>query len=131
MATFRTPFWLLVVFVLLLGLFALLRGPQPVAEVTETIGEPTPGPQECAIACGIGSQCDPVSGRCVSVEHTPFPCVPTATFDPEAGFCLPEGAPPPPTIEIDEEDDSPGDSERSITGRERTPRRPAQPQTGQ
>lgn len=95
-AAYRTPVWLGGVFVVLLALFAVTPDPAGGGrDSAQPTSEPTPDPRECVV-CPIDQRCDPGSGRCVFVEHTPLPCVRSANFDEEAGFCLPEGAPPPP-----------------------------------
>ena len=95
--TYRIPFTLGLVFVALLLVFAVTPDPgttQPEAEATAV---PTPGPRECVV-CGIDETCDPDSGQCKFIDHTPLPCVESARMDDRAGFCLPEGAPPPPVV---------------------------------
>lgn len=94
--TYRIPFTLGLVFIALLVVFAVTPDPgtgQPEAEATAV---PTPGPRECVV-CGIDETCDPDSGQCKFIDHTPLPCVESARMDERAGFCLPEGAPPAPT----------------------------------
>jgi hypothetical protein len=98
--TYRIPFTLGLVFVALLLVFAVTPDPgtgQPEAEATAV---PTPGPRECVV-CGIDETCDPDSGQCKFVDHTPLPCVESAKMDEKAGFCLPEGAPPAPSAAVD------------------------------
>jgi hypothetical protein len=46
--------------------------------------------------CPIDQECDPGSGQCRFIDHTPWPCVAGAKFDDAAGQCLPEGVPPAP-----------------------------------
>jgi hypothetical protein len=94
--TFRTPLWLGGLFIVLLGVFAVT--PDPTSgdlDAAEPTSEPTPGARECVV-CPIDQQCDPDSGQCMFVDHTPWPCVKSAKMDEQAGFCLPEGAPPAP-----------------------------------
>lgn len=94
--TYRTPFALGAVFVGLIVAFAVaprsnnasVRGPQSTAEAT-------PGPHECVV-CGVDKQCDPRTGQCIFMDHTPLPCVESAHYDDKAGFCLPEGVPAAP-----------------------------------
>ena len=93
--TFRTPLWLGGVFVALLAVFAATPDPTSGDIAAEPTSEPTPGPRECVV-CPIDQRCDPDSGRCMLVDHTPMPCVESAKFDEKAGFCLPEGVPPAP-----------------------------------
>jgi hypothetical protein len=114
--TYRTPVTLTVAFLALLAIFAVTPEPDT-GETTaaEATAEPTPGPQECVV-CPIDQRCDPGSGRCILVEHTPLPCVKTAKFDDEAGFCLPEGVPPPPA--------APAASTDPNAGQPRVPRFP-------
>ncbi len=98
--TYRIPFMLGLVFVALLLVFAVTPDPgtgQPAAEATAI---PTPGPRECVV-CGIDETCDPDSGQCRFIDHTPLPCVESAKMDERAGFCLPEGAPPAPSAAVD------------------------------
>jgi hypothetical protein len=92
---YRTPLWLTAVFVLLLLVFAITPDPDTARGAGEPTSEPTPGPHECVV-CPIDQKCDPTSGQCLFVDHTPLPCVKSAKFDKKAGFCLPEGAPPAP-----------------------------------
>lgn len=93
--TYRTPLALTAVFVALLAVFAVTPDPSIGDTAAEPTSEPTPGPRECVV-CPIDQRCNPGTGRCELVEHTPAPCVESAKFDERAGFCLPEGAPPPP-----------------------------------
>jgi hypothetical protein len=94
--TYKTPFALGAVFVALIVIFAIAprtksvsaRGPQSTAEAT-------PGPHECVV-CGVDKQCDPRTGQCIFIDHTPLPCVASSHYDDKAGFCLPEGVPAAP-----------------------------------
>ena len=95
---FRTPLWLGVVFVGLLVLFALTPDPKTASGASEPSAEPTPGPHECVV-CPIDQRCDAKSGQCKFLDHTPLPCVKTATYDERAGFCLPESVPDAPPDE--------------------------------
>lgn len=99
--TFRTPLWLVVVFGALLVLFALTPDPKTATGASEPSAEPTPGPRECVV-CPIDQRCDAKSGRCRFLDHTPLPCVKTATYDERAGFCLPEDVPQAPAAETPE-----------------------------
>jgi hypothetical protein len=104
-AAYRTPVWLGAVFLALLVVFAFT--PDPTSGDVDTVqptSEPTPGPRECVV-CPIDQRCDPGSGQCVFVDHTPLPCVRSAKFDEEAGFCLPEGAPPAPQPAVSSDTD--------------------------
>jgi hypothetical protein len=92
---FRTPLWLGGVFVGLLIVFALTPDPQSATGASEPSAEPTPGPRECVV-CPIDQRCDVKSGQCKFLDHTPLPCVKTATYDERAGFCLPESVPAAP-----------------------------------
>ncbi len=92
---FRTPLWLGVVFGGLLVLFALTPDPKFAGNASEPSAEPTPGPRECVV-CPIDQRCDAKSGQCEFLDHTPLPCVKTATYDERAGFCLPESVPDAP-----------------------------------
>jgi hypothetical protein len=94
-SAYRTPIALTAVFVALLVVFALTPDPDLQGASVSPTSQPTPGPREC-VACPIDQECDAESGQCVFVEHTPWPCVPSAKFDDRAGQCLPEGAPPAP-----------------------------------
>ena len=93
--TFRTPLWLGAVFIGLLVLFALTPDPKTASGASEPSAEPTPGPHECVV-CPIDQRCDAKSGQCKFLDHTPLPCVKTATYDERAGFCLPESVPDAP-----------------------------------
>lgn len=96
MSAYRTPIALAAVFVALLVVFALTPDPDlQGAGAVEPTSEPTPGPRECVV-CPIDQECEPGTGRCVFIDHTPWPCVPSARFDDRADQCLPEGAPPAP-----------------------------------
>jgi len=92
---FRTPLWLGVAFVALLVVFALTPDPKSASGASEPSAEPTPGPHECVV-CPIDQRCDAKSGQCRFLDHTPLPCVKTATYDEKAGFCLPENVPEAP-----------------------------------
>lgn len=95
LSDYRTPLSLAALFLALLVVFAFT--PDPTTgdiDASQPTAEPSPGPREC-VACPIDQTCN-ASGQCVFVDHTPLPCVPSAKFDEEAGFCLPEGAPPAP-----------------------------------
>jgi hypothetical protein len=95
---YRTPLWLGALFVVMLALFAVT--PDPITATSadaDPTAEPTSQPRQCVV-CPIDQRCDARSGRCMFVEHTPLPCVKSAKFDEEAGFCLPEGAPPAPAV---------------------------------
>src|SRR5213078_4522699 len=79
------------VFVALAVLFAVTPSSHTtVARGPESTSEPTPGPHECFV-CGIDQECNPSSGQCMFVDHTPLPCVESAHYDDKSGFCLPEG----------------------------------------
>jgi hypothetical protein len=94
---YRTPFALGMVFIALLAVFALTPDPDlRLADSVEQTSEPRSGPGDCVV-CQIDQECDPSSGQCRFIEHTPWPCVPSAKFDDEADQCLPEGAPPAPS----------------------------------
>jgi hypothetical protein len=94
--TYKTPFALGAVFVGLLIVFAVAPRPHNAsARAPESTAEATPGPHECVV-CGVDKQCDPRTGQCMFIDHTPLPCVESATYDAKAGFCLPEGAPEAP-----------------------------------
>lgn len=101
---FRTPLWLALVFGALLVVFALTPDPQTASGASEPSAEPTPGPRECVV-CPIDQRCDAKSGRCRFIDHTPLPCVKTATYDDEAGFCLPENVPQAPAAPAQTPDD--------------------------
>jgi hypothetical protein len=94
-ATYRTPFALGVVFVALIGVFAITPDPDLQGAAPEQTTEPTAGPGECVV-CPIDQECDPRSGQCRFIDHTPWPCVKGAEYDDAAGQCLPTGAPPAP-----------------------------------
>ncbi|MEX0874367.1 MAG: hypothetical protein WD646_13005 [Actinomycetota bacterium] len=97
--TYRIPFTLALAFVALLLVFAVTPDPgSGREEQAEQTAEPTSGPSECVV-CGIDETCDPDTGQCIFVDHTPLPCVESAKMDERAGFCLPEGAPPAPTVD--------------------------------
>jgi hypothetical protein len=96
MGQYRLPLALGAVFIALLAVFAItpdpdLRG----ANAVEPTSEPTSGPGDCVV-CPIDQECDPDSGQCRFIKHTPWPCVKSAKFDDRADQCLPEGAPPAP-----------------------------------
>lgn len=92
---YRTPLALTAVFGALLLLFAVTPDPDVRdARAADPTSEPTAGPR--CVVCPIDQRCDPGSGRCEFIDHTPWPCVPNARFDEGADQCLPEGAPPPP-----------------------------------
>ena len=98
-ATYRTPFALGAVFAGLIALFAVAPHPHNTsARAPESTAEPTPGPHECVV-CGVDKDCDPRTGQCIFIDHTPLPCVQSATYDAKAGFCLPEGAPAAPVVQ--------------------------------
>ena len=94
--TYRIPFTLALVFVALLLVFAVTPDPGSSQQQSQPTAVPTPGPRECVV-CGIDETCNPDTGQCMFVDHTPLPCVKSAKIDEKAGFCLPEGAPPAPT----------------------------------
>lgn len=96
MRTYRTPLSLGLVFLILLVFFAVT--PEPDLQgvgASEPTAAPTAGPGECVV-CPVDQECDPRSGQCRFIDHTPWPCVRGAKFDDGAGQCLPEGAPPAP-----------------------------------
>ena len=95
---FRTPLWLGLVFLLVMAVFALTPDPKSATGASEPSAAPTAGPRECVV-CPIDQRCDAKSGRCRFIDHTPLPCVKTARFDDEAGFCLPESVPAAPEAE--------------------------------
>ena len=95
---FRTPIWLGIVFLLMMAVFAITPDPTTATGASEPSAAPTPGPQECVV-CPIDQRCDAKSGQCRFVDHTPLPCVKTAKYDDEAGFCLPENVPAAPQAE--------------------------------
>lgn len=123
---YRTPAALMAVFLALLVLFAVTPDPDPRgASAVEPTSEPTAGPGECVV-CPIDQECDPATGRCRFIDHTPWPCVESANFDDEAGQCLPEGAPPPPPVATREPGRIPGPVfPPGIGGRDRGPDLPA------
>ena len=89
MRAFRTPLWLGVPSSSqLLVVFALTPDPKSASGASAPSAEPTPGPHECVV-CPIDQRCDAKSGQCMFIDHTPLPCVKTATYDDKAGFCLP------------------------------------------
>jgi hypothetical protein len=95
-ATYRTPFALGGVFVALIIVFAVAPRPHDAsARAPQSTAEATPGPHECVV-CGVDKECDPRTGECMFINHTPLPCVESATYDAKAGFCLPEGVPAAP-----------------------------------
>lgn len=97
--TYRTPFALGSVFVVLLVVFAVAPRPTSVsARSPASTAEATPGPHECVV-CGVDKECDPRTGQCIFIDHTPLPCVQSATYDAKAGFCLPEGVPAAPAAQ--------------------------------
>jgi hypothetical protein len=93
---YRTPLALLAMFVALLIVFAVTPDPTS-GEATDIAptSEPTAGPDSCPI-CGIDQECDPSSGQCMFIDHTPPPCIKSANYDEGAGMCLPEGVVAPP-----------------------------------
>jgi len=94
--TYTTPFALGGVFVALVVVLALAPHPRNAsARAPQSTAEATPGPHECVV-CGVDKECDPRTGLCVFIDHTPLPCVESATYDAKAGFCLPEGVPAAP-----------------------------------
>ena len=95
--TYRIPFTLGLLFVALLLVFAVTPDPGSTQQEAEATAVPTPGPRECVV-CGIDETCDPDTGQCRFIDHTPLPCVESAKMDERAGFCLPEGAPPAPSV---------------------------------
>ncbi len=97
-ATYRTPFVLGAVFVVLVAVFAVAPHPRSAsARAPQSTAEATPGPHECVV-CGVDKECDPRTGQCIFIDHTPLPCVESANYDSKAGFCLPEGVPQAPTV---------------------------------
>jgi len=103
-ATYRTPFFLLCVFAGLLIVFAVAPHPKSAsARAPQSTAEATPGPHECVV-CGVDKECDPRTGQCIFIDHTPLPCVESANYDTKAGFCLPEGVPaaPPPASDVNQ-----------------------------
>jgi hypothetical protein len=124
LAAYKTPVWLGALFIALLAVFAIT--PDPTSgdvDAVQATTEPSPGPRECVV-CPIDQRCDAKSGRCVFIDHTPLPCVPSAKFDDKAGFCLPEGAPPAPAPVVSSEDDR---ARRVDDGGVRVPRGNRQP----
>jgi hypothetical protein len=98
-ATYRTPFALGGVFIALVVVFAIAPHPRSAsARAPSSTAEPTPGPHECVV-CGVDKQCDPNTGQCEFIDHTPLPCVEGASYDAKAGFCLPEGVPAAPVTQ--------------------------------
>jgi len=98
-ATYRTPFALGAVFVGLVVVFAFAPRPHNAsARAPESTAEATPGPHECVVG-GVDKECDPRTGMCVFINHTPLPCVESATYDAKAGFCLPDGVPAAPAAQ--------------------------------
>lgn len=92
------PLVLTGIFIALLVIFAVTPDPSSSNADVAPTSEPTAGPRECVI-CPIAQTCDPDSGQCKLVESTPLPCVQGAAYDEKAGFCLPTGAPPAPSLE--------------------------------
>lgn len=116
---YRALLWLTVLYVALLVLVGLTSGGGRNVSEAGSTEETTPPPRrsECVV-CGVGETCDPATGRCELVEATPIPCVEGTTFDPEAGFCLPDAQ---PTFDPGEDED------REPRGRKpREPREPRQ-----
>jgi hypothetical protein len=92
---YRTPLALTAVLGALLLLFAVTPDPgSSDASAADPTSEPTAGPR--CVVCPIDQRCDPDTGRCEFIDHTPWPCVESARFDEGADQCLPEGAPPAP-----------------------------------
>ena len=97
---YRTPVALVAVFIALMVVFAVTPDPRAASandNVDTTATETTTGPHECVV-CSIDKMCDPGSGQCVFIDHTPPPCVKSAKYDDDAGFCLPTGAPAAPAV---------------------------------
>jgi len=94
--TYKTPFALAAVFAALIVVFAIAPRPKSAsARAPQSTAEATPGPHECVV-CGVDKQCDPTTGQCMFIDHTPLPCVASSNYDAKAGFCLPEGVPAAP-----------------------------------
>ena len=105
---YRTPLALGLVFVALLAVFAITPDPDLEGVINvESTAEPSEGPGECVV-CPVDQECDPDSGQCKFIKHTPWPCVESARFDDEDDQCLPEGAPPPPPAATTEPGRIPG-----------------------
>lgn len=95
---YGAPLWLTAIFaVVLLGFWVTPDPSSAEQQQADPTSEPTPGPRECVV-CPIDQRCDPDSGQCMFIDHTPAPCVKSAKFDDEAGYCLPTGAPPAPVV---------------------------------
>jgi hypothetical protein len=93
---YRTPLALVGVFTALLIVFALTPDPTS-GEATDIApsAEPSSGPGRCPV-CGIDQDCDPSTGQCEFIDHTPPPCIKSSNYDSDAGQCLPEGVVAPP-----------------------------------
>ena len=99
MRYFKVPFWLVLLYIAVLGVVASFP-------TRNTAGRVSAGPTATPAApqyavCGIDHTSDPKTGRCVPVSVTPLPCVQGSKFDSKAGFCMPVApkavvAPPPP-----------------------------------
>jgi hypothetical protein len=94
---YGAPLWLAAIFAAVLLAFWVTPDPSSAELQAEPTSEPTPGPRECVV-CPIDQRCDPGSGQCMFIDHTPLPCVKSAKYDDEAGYCLPTGAPPAPAV---------------------------------
>lgn len=125
MGAYRTLVGLTIAYVALLLLVALTPTGGPAAQDADAGSTPAPVTSSTGcVVCGIGETCDPVTGRCELAEYTPLPCIGSATFDEEAGFCLPTGESPLGDPEPPEEE---AEEERDDERRGRVPREPREP----
>jgi hypothetical protein len=85
--TFRTALWLGIGYLAVLILVVAFPTGRSATRVT-TQPSATPRPASGPI-CGIDHDFDPKTGRCVSANTTPLPCVQGSNFDSKAGFCMP------------------------------------------